>query len=55
VKLKVVSQFLRLSEVNRMLGKVDELAVNTDTVLFPFNLGEQLRLAFNGFNGKLKK
>jgi transcriptional antiterminator NusG len=24
---KAVSQFLRLSEVNRMLGKVDELAV----------------------------
>jgi transcriptional antiterminator NusG len=25
---------LRLSEVNRMLGKVDELAVNADTVLY---------------------
>jgi transcriptional antiterminator NusG len=34
---------LRLSEVNRMLGKVDELAVNTDTVLF-LNLGETIKV-----------
>ncbi len=29
---------LRISEVNRMLGKVDELAVNTDSVAIPFIL-----------------
>jgi transcriptional antiterminator NusG len=34
---------LRLSEVNRMLGKVDELA-NADTRSIPFNLGETIRL-----------
>jgi transcriptional antiterminator NusG len=34
---------LRLSEVNRMLGKVDELAVNADT-FYTFNLGETIRL-----------
>jgi hypothetical protein len=32
-----------LSEVNRMLGKVDELAV-TDTHAIPFNLGRRLLL-----------
>jgi transcriptional antiterminator NusG len=35
---------LRMSEVNRMLGKVDELAVNTDTRSIPFNIEKQLRL-----------
>jgi transcriptional antiterminator NusG len=39
VKLKVVNP-LRLSEVNRMLGKVDELAVNTDTALFLLTRGD---------------
>jgi transcriptional antiterminator NusG len=34
---------LRLSEVNRMLGK-DELAVNADTPFYTFNLGRTLRL-----------
>jgi transcriptional antiterminator NusG len=33
-----------MSEVNRMLGKVDELAVNTDTRSIPFNIEKQLRL-----------
>ena len=36
---------LRLSEVNRMLGKVDELAVKTDVHAIPFN----------GFNGTVEK
>jgi transcriptional antiterminator NusG len=35
---------LRMSEVNRMLGKVDELAVNTDTRSIPLILEKQLRL-----------
>ena len=49
---------LRLSEVNRMLGKVDELAVNTDTRAIPFNLGETVKVIdgpFNGFNGTVEK
>ena len=49
---------LRLSEVNRMLGKVDELAVNADTRSIPFNLGETVKVIdgpFNGFNGTVEK
>jgi transcriptional antiterminator NusG len=49
---------LRVSEVNRMLGKVDELAVNTDTRSIPFNLGETIKVVdgpFNGFNGTVEK
>ncbi len=49
---------LRLSEVNRMLGKVDELSVNTDTQNIPFNLGETIKVVdgpFNGFNGTIEK
>ncbi|WP_029596817.1 transcription termination/antitermination protein NusG [Flavobacterium sp. ACAM 123] len=49
---------LRLSEVNRMLGKVDELAVNADTRSIPFNLGETIKVIdgpFNGFNGTVEK
>lgn len=49
---------LRKSEVNRMLGKVDELAVNTDNVSIPFVLGETVKVIdgpFNGFNGTVEK
>jgi transcriptional antiterminator NusG len=49
---------LRLSEVNRMLGKVDELAVKTDTHAIPFNIGETIKVIdgpFNGFNGTVEK
>ena len=49
---------LRMSEVNRMLGKVDELAVNTDTHAIPFNIGETIKVIdgpFNGFNGTVEK
>ncbi len=50
---------LRISEVNRMLGKVDELSVNTDTQhSIPFNLGETVKVIdgpFNGFNGTIEK
>jgi transcriptional antiterminator NusG len=35
---------LKISEVNRMLGKVDELAVNADTRSIPFNLGETIKV-----------
>ena len=49
---------LRLSEVNRMLGKVDELAVTADTQNIPFNIGETIKVIdgpFNGFNGTVEK
>ena len=49
---------LRLTEVNRMLGKVDELAINTDTQNIPFNIGETIKVIdgpFNGFNGTVEK
>jgi len=49
---------LRKSEVNRMLGKVDELSVKTDNVAIPFTLGETVKVIdgpFNGFNGTVEK
>ncbi len=49
---------LRLSEVNRMLGKVDELAITPDNQNIPFNLGETIKVVdgpFNGFNGTIEK
>jgi transcriptional antiterminator NusG len=49
---------LRLSEVNRMLGKVDELAVNVDTQSIPFKVNETIKVIdgpFNGFNGTIEK
>ena len=49
---------LRQSEVNRMLGKVDELAVQTENVSIPFTIGETIKVIdgpFNGFNGSIEK
>ncbi|MDW5290539.1 transcription termination/antitermination protein NusG [Formosa sp. PL04] len=50
---------LRQSEVNRMLGKVDELTVDTEsTVAIPFNIGETVKVIdgpFNGFDGTIEK
>ena len=49
---------LRPSEVNRMLGKVDELAVKTDMHVIPFIMGETIKVIdgpFNGFNGTVEK
>jgi transcriptional antiterminator NusG len=49
---------LRTSEVNRMLGKVDELSVQTENVTIPFKLGETIKVIdgpFNGFNGIIEK
>ena len=49
---------LRKAEVNRLLGKVDELAVSTDSVAIPFILGETVKVIdgpFNGFNGTVEK
>lgn len=49
---------LRKSEVNRMLGKVDELSEKIETVLIPFEIGETVKVIdgpFNGFNGVIEK
>ncbi|MCX2679714.1 transcription termination/antitermination protein NusG [Galbibacter sp. EGI 63066] len=49
---------LRKAEVNRMLGKVDELSVTTDNVAIPYVLGETVKVIdgpFNGFNGTVEK
>lgn len=50
---------LRQSEVNRMLGKVDELAVEADaSVAIPYTVGETVKVIdgpFNGFDGTIEK
>ena len=49
---------LRKAEINRMLGKVDEMAINTDSVTIPFVVGETVKVIdgpFNGFNGAVEK
>jgi len=48
---------LRQAEVNRMLGKVDELAVQDDNVNIPFTIGETVKVIdgpFNGFTGTIE-
>src|SRR5690554_293526 len=49
---------LRPSEVNRMLGKVDELSVKDDSVSIPYVIGETIKVIdgpFNGFSGTVEK
>ena len=50
---------LRQSEVNRMLGKVDELALEAESnVAIPFTIGETVKVIdgpFNGFDGTIEK
>src|SRR5210317_551535 len=50
---------LRQSEVNRMLGKVDELSVEESAnVAIPFTKGETVKVVdgpFNGFDGTIEK
>jgi transcription termination/antitermination protein NusG len=49
---------LRPSEVNRMLGKVDELSVKTENLSIPYSVGETIKVIdgpFNGFNGTIEK
>ena len=49
---------LRQAEVNRMLGKVDELTVKDDNVNIPYVIGETIKVIdgpFNGFNGTVEK
>ncbi len=49
---------LRLSEVNRILGKVDELAESEEETIVPFVVGEVVKVTdgpFNGFSGSIEK
>ena len=49
---------LRAAEVNRMLGKVDELSVQTENVVITYKIGETIKVIdgpFNGFNGSIEK
>ena len=49
---------MRKSEVNRMLGKVDELSVKDENVVIPYSVGETVKVIdgpFNGFDGTIEK
>ena len=49
---------LRPTEVSRMLGKVDELAMEGENIAIPFTVGENIKVIdgpFNGFNGNIEK
>lgn len=49
---------LRRSEVNRMLGKVDELSVQNENIAIPYVEGETVKVVdgpFNGFDGTVEK
>ncbi len=49
---------LRQYEINRILGKVDELAVANENVVIPFVVGEPIKIidgSFNGFEGTIEK
>ena len=49
---------LRLSEVNRILGKVDELAESNEEINIPFIVGETVKVIdgpFNSFSGVIEE
>mgnify|MGYP001547758314 CR=1 FL=1 len=49
---------LRMSEVNRILGKVDELAESEEEINIPFVVGESVKVIdgpFNNFNGVIEE
>ena len=49
---------LRAVEVDRMLGKVDELTLATEQINIPFVVGENIKVVdgpFNGFTGAIEK
>ncbi|WP_369047716.1 transcription termination/antitermination protein NusG [Tenacibaculum sp. UWU-22] len=49
---------MRKSEVNRMLGKVDELAIQDENIAIPYTVGETVKVVdgpFNGFDGTVEK
>ena len=48
---------MRKSEINRMLGKVDELSIQNDNVVIPYVIGETVKVIdgpFNGFDGTIE-
>ena len=49
---------MRISEVNRILGKVDELTESEGTVASNYMVGESVKVIngpFNGFNGVIEE
>ena len=49
---------IRMTEVNRILGKVDELADSEEEMTIPFVVGENIKVIdgpFNGFTGTIEK
>ncbi len=49
---------IRQAEVNRMLGRVDELMETSEQMHMPFFVGENVKVIdgpFNGFNGTIEK
>jgi len=49
---------MRSAEVNRILGKVDELAENEEELNIPYVIGETVKVIdgpFNGFNGVIEE
>jgi transcriptional antiterminator NusG len=42
---------LRMSEVNRMLGKVDELTESDESITIPYYTGENVKITDGPFNG----
>jgi transcriptional antiterminator NusG len=49
---------VRMAEVNRILGKVDELADSDEELTIPFVVGENIKVIdgpFNGFTGSIEK
>lgn len=49
---------MRLAEVNRILGKVDELAEQPEEVSIPYFVGESVKVTdgpFNGFTGVIEE
>lgn len=49
---------LRLAEVNRILGKVDELAASDEELNIPYYVGEQVKVTdgpFNSFTGVIEE
>ena len=48
---------LRPSEVNRLLGKVDELELSKEHISIPYVVGENIKVVdgpFNGFTGSIE-
>ncbi len=49
---------MRQSEINRILGKIDEMSVNEEEMTIPYVVGETIKVIdgpFNGFNGIIEE